>query len=53
MNKNLEVVIEIPTEDNRVYAYMDIIGRFPVFRKWWQFWKNRYEDIPLRIKRFL
>jgi hypothetical protein len=26
-----------------------IIGRFPRFKKWWKFWENNYEDIPLEI----
>lgn len=32
-------------EDN----HYQIVGRFPKFKKWWKFWEDNYEDVPLEI----
>lgn len=45
----LYVSVEMPIRVGWNETYNEVFARYPRFRKWWRFWEDKYEDIPLKI----
>ena len=52
-NDKLQVVIEVPENNNAWGGECQIFAKVYRFKKWWQFWKNNYEEIPCPIVNFI
>jgi len=49
----LKVVIEVPEMNDAWGGHCDIFAKIPRYKKWWEFWKNNYEEKPCIIKEFI
>jgi len=52
MKDKLKVTVELPSRENWIYDRGELFIRFPAYKNWYQFWKNSYEELPLKIIEF-
>ena len=49
-NEKLLATVEVPSRENAWgNDSCQLYAKFPKFRKWWKFWEDNYEEVPLKI----
>jgi len=49
MDEILTATVKVPIRTGWDNDQCQFFARFHRFRKWWKFWEDRYEDLPLDI----
>ena len=49
MGEKVLVTVEMPMRGDWSNDQCQFIGRFHRFKKWWKFWEENFEDMPLKI----
>ncbi|MCK4500640.1 hypothetical protein KAU11_09080 [Candidatus Babeliales bacterium] len=41
--------VKVPIRSGWANDHSQFVAKFHRFRKWWKFWEDKYEEVPLEI----